>query len=283
MLSKKAATKITASWRQRNRKNTDVCGNLLTQQGTLIFCAFISIFVFNFFYIFIHYYLWIFCKHLYCDESNCCFCFFLFVLRKKMWWHEEKSAFRSNVDLRIVDANDVKAWAKKCDTHKHTWYTMALKKNEETIDMSIRPSNWIVCSSLLENQHVLMSIGAAIVCHKIENNCWMFKMLLPTVRIHCRTQTIWNMERFLMKPDNNFFGNFNFPKIFVVIYSNRQETFQYTHTESYPGLMALLFELLSMHWNIFQQLIEQSTFPLRQKCVSKVFMRWWCASVSVEL
>lgn len=158
-----------------------------------------------------------------------------------------------------------------------------IKKNEETIDMSIRPSNWIVCSSLLENQHVLMSIGAAIVCHKIENNCWMFKMLLPTVRIHCRTQTIWNMERFLMKPDNNFFGNFNFPKIFVVIYSNRQETFQYTHTESYPGLMALLFELLSMHWNIFQQLIEQSTFPLRQKCVSKVFMRWWCASVSVEL
>lgn len=127
-VEKKAATKITASWRQRNRKNTDVCGNLLTQQGTLIFCAFISIFVFNFFYIFIHYYLWIFRKHLYCDESNCCFCFFFRVAQKDVVTREKKSAFRSNVDLRIVDANDVRAWAKKCDTHKHTWHTMALKK-----------------------------------------------------------------------------------------------------------------------------------------------------------
>lgn len=251
MLKKKAATKITASWRQRNRKNTDVCGNLLTQQGTLIFCAFISIFVFNFFFI---YSSIITCEsfaNTYIVMKVIVAFVFFSCCAKRCGDTRKKSAFRSNVDLRIVDVNDVKAWAKKCDTHKHTWHTMALKKREETIDMSIRPSNWIVCFSLLENQHVLMSICAAIVCHKIENNCWMFKMLLPTVRIHCRTQTIWNMERFLMKPDNNFFGNFNFPKIFVVIYSNRQETFQYTHTESYPGLMALLFELLSMRWNIF--------------------------------
>lgn len=197
--------------------------------------------------------------------------FFFSCCAKRCGDTRKKSAFRSNVDLRIVDANDVKAWAKKCDTHKHTWHTIALKK-EETIDMSIRPSNWIVCSSLLENQHVLMSICAAIVCHKIENNCWMFKMLLPTVRIHCRTQTIWNMERFLMKPDNNFFGNFNFPKIFVVIYSNRQETFQYTHTESYQGLMALLFELLSMHWNIFNNWLNR----VRSRCGRNVFLRYSC-------
>lgn len=57
--------------------------------------------------------------------------------RKKTRWHgQQKSVFRSNVDLRIVGANDVEILGKN-------QHNSASKK--ETIDTTVRPSNWIVC------------------------------------------------------------------------------------------------------------------------------------------